>query len=109
MDGLLIRGIEFAMPDPGSRRHPLHIARPDHRTGAKAVLVLQSTVQDIGEDLHIAVRMGWEAASRRDLVLVDDAERSEAHVRWVMVVAKRKAVLAIEPAKIRPAPLCQIF
>jgi hypothetical protein len=53
---------------------------------AHAVLVLEGALEDIGEDLHVAVRVGGEAAAGGDAVLVDDPELPEAHVVGVVVV-----------------------
>ena len=43
-------------------------------------------------------RVGAEAGARRDAVLVDDAQVAEAHVRRVVVVGEREAVVGLQPA-----------
>ena len=35
--------------------------------------MLQSAVENVGDDLHVAVRMGREATAGGDAVVVDDA------------------------------------
>ncbi len=67
--------------------------------------MLERPVEDIGDDLHVAVRVRREAAARRHAVLVDDAQRPEVHVGGVVIVAEREGVAAVEPAEIRPSPL----
>ena len=62
--------------------------------------MLQGAIEDIGDDLHVAVRMCGEPTARRDAIVVDHAKRPEAHVIGIVVVAERKAVLALEPAEI---------
>src|SRR5690242_17767675 len=45
MDGSIGRGIVFAMGDPGTGAHPLHLARRDDRAIAQTVLVLQAAIE----------------------------------------------------------------
>ena len=50
------------------------------------------------------MRMGWKPPARGNAVLVDHPQRSEAHVLRVVIAAKGKTVLAVEPAEVgRPA------
>ena len=42
---------------------------------------------------------------RRDAVLVDHAQRAEAHVRGVVVVGERERVVRVEPAVVGVAAL----
>jgi hypothetical protein len=89
--------------DAGARGHDLHVVGADDRTGADAVLVLERTLQHVRQDLHVAVAVRPESLSRLDAVLVDDAQRTEAHVRGVVVLAERERVPAVEPAEIGAA------
>src|SRR6185295_15245453 len=95
----------LAVPDARARGHPLHVARPDDRAGADAVLVLERALEDIGDDLHVAVSVGVEPAARPHPVLVDHAQRAEAHMLRVVVVAEGEAVPAVEPAEVGDAAL----
>src|SRR5436309_8632004 len=88
--------IELAVRDPRARRHPLHVARPDDRAAAEAVLVLEHALEDEGEDLHVAVRVGAEALPGIDPVLVDDPQHAEPHVSRVVVAVEGEAVAAGE-------------
>src|SRR5437667_11740351 len=91
--------IELAVRDPRARRHPLHVARPDDRAAAEAVLVLERALEDEGEDLHVAVRVGAEALPGIDPVLVDDPQHAEAHVPRIVVAVEGEAVAAVEPGE----------
>jgi hypothetical protein len=70
---------------------------------AHAVLVLEGALEDVGEDLHVAVRVGGEAAAGGDAVLVDDPELAEAHVVGIVVLAERERVaVSSHPKSNRP-------
>ena len=94
-----LRGIELRVSDACARRHALHVAGPDQRARPKAVLVLERAFKDIGDDLHVAVRMRGESAARRHAVVIDDAQRAETHVLRVVIVPERKTVLAVKPTE----------
>ena len=54
-------------------------------------------------------RVRAEALPRRDAVLVDDAERAEAHVVGVVVVRERERVVRVEPPVLGvAAPVCDV-
>src|SRR5207245_6153956 len=97
--------VVLAVPNAGARGHPLHFAALDHRAGAQAIPVRQSTFEDISENLHVAVKMGGETGARLHPIVVDHPERTETHVGWVMVVPERKSVAAVQPVEQRPAAL----
>ena len=85
------------MLDPGARRHALNVARLDHFAVTHAVLVLQGTTHNVGDDLHVTVRMGRKATRRSDVILVDDTQGTETHPVRVVVIAEREAVPAVQP------------
>src|SRR5215510_9060672 len=93
------------MPDARSGGHALHIARFDDRASAQAVAMLERALEHIRDDLHIAVRMRRETAAGFNAVVVDDAQRPEAHVLLVVVGAERKCMAAVEPAQVGPPAL----
>src|SRR6266700_7273062 len=88
MHRLRLRMVEFAMTNTGARRHDLHVARPDHRPGADAVLVLERTFENVGDDLHVAVPVRTEALTGAHPVLVDHAQGSKAHLLWIVIVTE---------------------
>jgi hypothetical protein len=48
----------------------------------------QRAVEHIGQDFHVAMRMGAEALAGRDAVLVQDAQSAEPHVAGVVVLGE---------------------
>ena len=73
--------------------------RADHGAVAHAVPVRELAVEHVGEDLHVAVGVRAEALPGGDAVLVDHAQRAEAHVARVVVVREGEGVAAVEPAE----------
>src|SRR5690348_2497561 len=59
-----------------------------------------SSVQYIGDDLHVPVRVRAEAAALGDAIVVDDPQHRVAHVGRVVVVGEGEAVPAVEPAMV---------
>ncbi len=96
--GLALRVIELAVTDARTCGHALHIARPNDRAGADAVLVFEGAVEHVGNDLHVAVAVRAEAHAGLHPVLVDDPQRAEAHMLGVVIIGEREAVEAVEPA-----------
>ena len=76
------------MTDTGARRHQLDVARADDRPVAHAVPVLQRAVENIRNDLHVAMTVGVKTFVRLNPVFVYDSQRAETHLLWVVVVAK---------------------
>ena len=105
MGGLVRRDVEFAVPDAAAGAHPLHVAGRNGGAVAHAVLVGQCAGGDIGDDLHVAVRVRAEAAARRDQVVVDDAQVAPAHVRRIEIVGERERVMTFQPAVVGMAAL----
>ena len=87
-DDLVRRVIVFAVTHARARAHALHLAGIDHVAVAHAVFVFETAAQDVGDDLHVAVAVGGKAAPRLHAILVDDAQRAEAHEARVVVVAE---------------------
>src|ERR1039458_3490846 len=56
MHRLFFRGIEFTVHDAGARGHRLNGVRTDDMALAHAVLVGQTALENIAEDLHVAMR-----------------------------------------------------
>ena len=51
---------------------------------------------------------GIEPGAGAHPILVDDPQRSKPHVLWIVVMAKREGVPAVEPAVIRVPPLARL-
>src|SRR5262249_39264353 len=98
-----LRVVELAMAHAAARGHALHLAAADDGLAARAVLVLQRAGDQIGDDLHILVRMGGETAAARDHVFVDHAQPAIAHLIRVVEIDEGEAVVRLQPAMIGPA------
>ena len=105
VNGRRLGGVVFAVAHAGAGGHHLHVAGADHRSRAEAVLVLQRALEDIGNDLHVAMAMRREAAAGRDAVLVDHAQRAETHVPRIDVTGEGEGVETVEPAMVGMAAL----
>jgi len=93
------------MHDAGARGHPLQLARAQDLAVAQAVAMLQFAREDISHDFHVAMRMHAEPLAGSDAILVHDAERTEVVVGRVVIVAKGKGVVGVEPAMVEMATL----
>jgi hypothetical protein len=60
--------------------------------------MFELAIQDVGEDLHIAMGMGAEAGGGGDAVLVDDAQGVEVEMARILVVGEGESVAGVEPA-----------
>ncbi len=54
--------------------------------------MLESPVDNVGNNLHVTVPVRAETASGLDAILVDDAKGPETHVRRVVIIGKRERV-----------------
>src|SRR4029079_7122870 len=100
MHAFRTRRIELAVDHTRAGAHALYVAMADRRFAARGILVRELAFQHVADDFHVAVTMRAEALTRRDAVLVDDAQRAELHVLRVEVVGERKGVERLEPAVI---------
>src|ERR1700733_762248 len=101
MNWLGFRMIEFAVRYSRAGAHPLRFAGTNDRAGAEAVLVLERAFENVGDDLHVAMRVGGKPSAWADAILVDDAERAEAHFLGIIVIAERERGAAVEPVDFR--------
>src|SRR5262249_9454845 len=105
VDGIGRRGVPLAVQDARPGAHALELAGPDDRAVAHAVAVLELALQNVGEDLHVAVTVGPEPLPRPDAVLVEDAKLTEAHLVGVVVFVEGERVVAVQPVEEGPAAL----
>src|SRR4051812_33892228 len=97
--------VVFAVHDARARTQVLNLAGADDRAVSQAVAVFERTLEDVRQDFHVVVRMRAEPRAGQHAVVVDHAERAMPNVRRVEVLAERKAVAALEPSQVGPAPL----
>ena len=62
-------------------------------------------INDVGDDLHVAMTVGAETLIRLYPVFVDHTQIAKAHMIWVVVVSEREAVLTVKPAKVSRSAL----
>jgi hypothetical protein len=105
MHALLVGSVVLAVRHPGARAHPLHVAGTDHRAVAERIAVREAALEHVADDLHVAMAVGAESLPGLDAILVDHAQRAEAHVIGIVVAGEGEAVEGVEPAMLRMAAL----
>jgi GNAT superfamily N-acetyltransferase len=67
--------------------------------------MLDGTLEDVRDNLHVAMRVGSETLAGLHSVFVDHPQGPKARVGRVVIVGKRKSMAGIEPSVVGPAPL----
>src|SRR5688572_10223960 len=65
--------------------------------------MFQGSLQNVSKNLHVAVSVTRKAASFLDHVFIDHTQTAKSHVRRIVIIAKRKGVISIEPTEIEVA------
>src|SRR6185503_6225949 len=91
------------MRNPGAGSHSLNIARANHRSVSHAVAMFQRAFKNVSNDFHVAVCMSGKAAAGVHKVFVNDAQTTKTYESGIVVVAKRKRVKGVQPAKVEMA------
>ena len=91
------RVVKFTVRDPAPGADALDVSGFEHGFMPHAIAVLKRAAQDVGDDLHVAVRVRAEAAATGDRVVVDNAQRAEAHPTRLVIVRERKCVVGVQP------------
>mgnify|MGYP001370627802 CR=1 FL=1 len=106
------RIVEFAVRHAAPGAHALHVAGLDDAavrcaclSRAHAVAVRELSAQHVADDFHVAVAVRAKTRSRGDAVFIDDAQVRITHVLRVVIVGKRKAVKALQPAVVGVASI----
>ena len=90
--------VVLRMDDAGTGAHHLHVAGLGAALVAQAVLVGDRAFADIGDDLHVTVRVRREAAAGGDLVIVPDPQAAPVLALRVIVVGEGKMMTRVQPA-----------
>src|SRR4051794_17157683 len=90
--------IELAMPYASACAHALAVARKNHCSCAQAVFMFQRAFQDVGNNLHIPMRMQRETFTGCDPIFINNPQRAEAHEARIVILVKGKRVFSVEPA-----------
>src|SRR6185312_1740416 len=94
---LLRLAVVLRMHNAAPRMHHLDVARDRAPLVAEVVAMGDGAGADIGDDLHVPVRMRVEASAGRNLVVVPDPERAEAHPVGVMVISEAEVMARVQP------------
>src|SRR6266404_6215455 len=100
MYGLGFGRVELAMRHAGARAHVLDVARLDHRPVAHTVAMLERTLEHVGDNFHIAMRVHGKTTAAGDAIVVHHAQSAELHVLGVVVISESKRKMRVEPAVI---------
>src|SRR4029079_8280608 len=93
------------MGDAASRAHALDLAGPYGAAAAAGILVRDGAVQDVGDDLHVAMGMRLKSRPAFDPILVYDAQCAETFIGGIVIVAKGKTVAGFQPGEWCPASI----
>ena len=85
--------------------HALAIARQNHRPRSQAVFVFQFPLENVGDNFHVAMRMRGKTIVGRDPILVNHAQRTEAHPLGIPVIVEAESMVSLEPAVIAAAAI----
>lgn len=80
--------IEFGMLHPRTGAHELRASRSDDTVVPGGIAMLELTLDDVRDDFHIPMRMGWKTFSRLHDVVVEHAKRAPIHIARVMILGK---------------------
>jgi len=92
--------VELTVGNACACAHALNISGQNGRPIAERVLVGQGALQDIGDNLHIPMRMRPKSATRGNPVLIYHPKVSKLSVFRIVVVCKGKAMERLQPAMV---------
>src|SRR5262245_32847828 len=95
--------IVLGVANAGPCAHYLNVARLGAAFIAEAVLMRDRARADIGDDLHVGMRVRRKAGMGGDLVVVPDAQSPVSHPLGVVIAREREMVLGLEPAMVGAA------
>ena len=90
--------VVFGVLNASAGAHHLHVAGHGAALVAEIVAVADGAAAHVGDDFHVAVRMGREAAAGGDLVIVPDPQSTPVHALRVVVLGEREVMASIQPA-----------
>src|SRR3989338_10607859 len=100
MIGVRLGMIVFAVRDARARAHALAFAGPDHRAVSHAVPMRELAIENIGNNLHVPMRVRPKPLPRLHAVLVDDPKTPKPHMGGVVIIRERKRMKRIQPTVI---------
>lgn len=103
--GRYVFTVIFRMRNSGAGGHHLHVASDGTAFIAQIVLMGDRALPDIGDNLHVAVRMQREAGACLDGVIVPDTQIAPVHPVGIVIVGEAEMMLCIQPAMVLAAKL----
>ena len=82
--------------------HALHAAGLEDAVVAEAVGVFEVTRHDVGDPFDVAVRMHRPRGAGHERVVVENAERADAHIVRIVVPIEGEVPPRLEPAAVDP-------
>jgi hypothetical protein len=67
--------------------------------------MFQSTIENVGNDLHVAVAMLGKSPTGCDKVFIDHAQTTEAHVAWIVILIEGEGVISVQPTVVEVTSL----
>src|SRR5438034_5861507 len=95
MGRIRLGGIRLTVANPGARAHTLSITGTNYRAVSHAVLVFERAFKQIGDDLHVAMRMRGKTMSGLHPIFVDDSKGAESHVAGIVILIEGEAVASV--------------
>jgi hypothetical protein len=78
----------YSESNAASGAHHLHVARFGTALVAERVLMRDRAFANIGDDLHVGVRVRGKAGVGRDFVVVPDPQRTVTHIFRIVMAAE---------------------
>ena len=91
------------MKNPCASAHHLHITSFGRPFIALAIFMCDGPFAHIGDDFHIAVRVGIKPCIGRNAVIINDQQLPMAHFLRVKIIGKTEMMLGIKPPMIGAA------
>lgn len=85
------------MHDAATSMHHLHISNLGYTMVAGGIPVGNCPLPDVGNDLHIVMRVGAKTHFGSDFVVIPDENPAKAHARRVMIARETEVVMGIQP------------
>ena len=95
--------VVLGVANAGPRAHHLDVARLGAALVAEAVVMRDRARADIGDDLHVGMRVRGKARIGRDLVVVPHAQSPVPQPLGVVIAREREMVLGLEPTVVGAA------
>src|SRR5437867_11624117 len=66
--------------------------------------MLERAAEDVGNDLHVAMRMRSETHPGHDEIIIDDAQTAKTHPLRIVIIREAEGVIRVKPPVLGVAP-----